>query len=519
MTGNEKPRTAGGASRNSDGKSLSRHAGEVPPFNLEAEQSLLGAMLITPALLPQVTEQINAEDFFLDSERIIFKAILELDNPDPVTLKDHLRSKGELDRVGGPDYIHTLIKLCPVASNAAQYAEIVKQYSIRRAVIAEAKAKINAAAAGEDLPELRQPIMKQTGYTMAQLMSMDFPDPAWLVEDLLPEVGLTVLAGSPKVGKSWFVLDLATRLSGAGAKTFLNCSIPGSGRVLYLALEDNWRRLKSRGDRMLQGGTAPDRLHLEIGWPRLDDGGEDRLSRWLQKNPDTKLVIVDVFVRIRQKSRGGNIYDEDYSALGPLKTLADEFEIAVLAVHHTNQRQGLDNWLELVSGSNGLTGIADAVMLLSKGGEGRADGRLRCTGRDLAELDFALSFDNFLWTRLDGDAEDHMRSVPRQRIIECLRKSNEALGPKAVAEKTGQDHEAVKKLMPKMAEQGELKKEDYGKYTVPFTPAPSTPSDPSGGENEDLKGGKGNGGSGGSSLSGVPLPEPEQAALEEVIEL
>ncbi len=482
----------------------------VPPHSLEAEQSGLGACLITPDVISQVAE-IVAEDFYRDSHRLIFKAILELENADPVTLIEHLKSQGELESAGGANYIHTLLNLCPVASNAAQYAEIVKENSVRRTVIQEAKKKIQLAEEGGELPELhRVGHAPETGYTLAELVAADFPEPEWLVEGLLPEVGLTVLAGSPKIGKSWFVFDLAADLAGSRA-TFLDCRIRTSGRVLYLALEDNWRRLKSRGLKLLQGNSAPNNLHLEIGWPRLDDGGDEKLRSWLKKHPDTRLVIVDVFVRIRQRSKGGNIYDEDYSAMGPLKTLADEFGIAALAVHHTNQRQGLDNWMELISGSNGLTGTADAVMLLSKGGEGRADGRLRCTGRDLAEVDLALAFDNFLWTRLDGSAEDHMRSVPRQKIIECLRKSTEALGPKVVAKKTGQDYEAVKKLMPKMAEQGEIKKQDYGKYRVPFTPSPSAPSDPSGEDNEDsivLRG------SGGSRESVQPFSEDDLAPLE-----
>ena len=481
----------------------------VPPHNIEAEQSVLGAILITPGVIPQVTERIITTDFYRDSHRQIYKAILELENADPITLTEHLRANGDLKDAGGADYIHTLVNLCPVAANATQYADIVKENSIRRSAIAEAQDTIRKAVAGKPVSELGKVApTPETGYTLAQLMAANFPDPTWLVEGLLPEVGLTVLAGSPKVGKSWFVLDLATRLAGAGATTFLDCRIPTSGRVLYLALEDNWRRLKSRGARLLQGDIAPDKLHLEIGWPRLDDGGEDKLNSWIAKHPDTRLVIVDVFVRIRQKSRGGNIYDEDYAALGPLKTLADEFGIAVLAVHHTNQRQGLDNWMELVSGSNGLTGTADAVMLLSKGGEGRADGRLRCTGRDLAEVDFALSFDNFLWKRLDGNAEDHLRNIARQKIVECLRKSSEAMTPKEVAEKTGQGdekgHEAVKKLMPKMAKKGEIKKVDYGKYVIPSTPGPSGPSSPSRQDNDGVPDERGIEGSGGITIEGAP---------------
>lgn len=511
MTGNEKPRLQGGVSQTNGVSKISLSARKVPPFNLDAEQSLLGALLTTPVFILTASEVVNASDFYWDRHRRLFQTLIDMSaKGEPIdfqTVSDRLN----LARKERAELV-TLATICPVASNWKAYAETVKEFSIRRVVIAAAQEKIRLARGGEPIPELCKVSEPEAGYTLAQLMAADFPDPAWLVEGLLPEVGLTVLAGSPKVGKSWFVLDLAARLAGAGATTFLDCRIPAPGRVLYLALEDNWRRLKSRGIRLLQGGLAPDKLHLEIGWPRLDDGGEEKLRSWMTKQPDTRLVIVDVFVRIRQRSQGGNMYDEDYAALGSLKTIADEYGIAVLAVHHTNQKKEINDWMELVSGSSGLTGTADAVMLLSKGGEGRAAGRLRCTGRDLAEVDFALSFDNFLWARLDGNAEDHLRSLPRQKIIECLRKSSKAIGPKVVAEKTGQDYEAVKKLMQKMAKAGEINKQDYGKYLTPAVLDPSNPSVPSDKEEEGLNRGIGNGGNGGNKESGEPLTQEGAAA-------
>ena len=113
--------------------------GHVPPHNLEAEQSVLGSMLINPNAIPVVAELVVAEDFYRETHRLIFAAILSLyekgEEVDVVTLSAELERQGVLERVGGRDFVHTLAEMVPAATNALQYAGIVREQSVLRALI------------------------------------------------------------------------------------------------------------------------------------------------------------------------------------------------------------------------------------------------------------------------------------------------------------------------------------------------------------------------------------------------
>lgn len=111
----------------------------VPPQNIDAEQSVLGAMLLEREAIFRVTEFLKPEDFYRESHRIIYQVILELaegNNPvDLITVTDLLRDKGELDKVGGITYVATLANLVPTAANAEYYARIVEEKALTRALI------------------------------------------------------------------------------------------------------------------------------------------------------------------------------------------------------------------------------------------------------------------------------------------------------------------------------------------------------------------------------------------------
>jgi hypothetical protein len=121
-----------------------------------------------------------------------------------------------------------------------------------------------------------------TGWTAAELMAQDFPEPRWILPGILPE-GMALLAGRPKVGKSWQALQVALAVAFGGRA--LGTIIPEQGRVIYLALEDSPRRLRKRLGVLRGGSLSPDNLHLFPKWPRVDSGGLLHLDAFLKNIP------------------------------------------------------------------------------------------------------------------------------------------------------------------------------------------------------------------------------------------
>ena len=183
----------------------------------------------------------------------------------------------------------------------------------------------------EQAKTLQQPAF---AITAAELMLRDFPDPRYVVPGYLCE-GVTILAGRPKIGKSWLALGLALDIArGDSAFGAINCPVSD---VLYLALEDNHRRLKSRMQRVLKGRGAPVGLTFCTQWPRLDQGGVEKLEEFLEANLDTGCIIIDTFAKVKPGKRrrvSSDMYGEDYQAVEPLHRIAHERGIAIILVHH-----------------------------------------------------------------------------------------------------------------------------------------------------------------------------------------
>src|SRR5262249_17346622 len=142
-----------------------------------------------------------------------------------------------------------------------------------------------------DLPSVAAQPVRRTSWTAGELLAVVLPEPRCAVDGLITE-GLGFFAGAPKLGKSWLALGLGIAIASGG---FGFGKIPvEKGEVLYLALEDNARRLQSRLRMLLGENEPPPGLFIETEWPRLDDGGLDKLIQWLEQHPATRLIVVDV---------------------------------------------------------------------------------------------------------------------------------------------------------------------------------------------------------------------------------
>jgi RecA-family ATPase len=185
-------------------------------------------------------------------------------------------------------------------------------------------------------------------------MALTFEPVSYVIPGYICE-GLTVLAGSPKLGKSWMTLAWALAVS-SGRPAF--GSIPVLlGDVLYLALEDNQRRLKKR---LLHMGVtdAPERLTFHTDWPDLDNGCVLAVEQWLDAHSDARLIVVDVLAKVRGMAGKEWAYEADYKVLSGLQALAGRYGVAIVVVHHTRKMEA-DDPFDSVSGTRGLTGAAD----------------------------------------------------------------------------------------------------------------------------------------------------------------
>ena len=308
-------------------------------------------------------------------------------------------------------------------------------------------------------------------FTAADLMKEDLPPVHWAVPGILPE-GLSLLAGKPKLGKSWLALGLAVAKASGGVALG---KIPVDwGEVLYLALEDNRRRLQNRLGKVLDGNAAPEDLHIATEWARVDEGGADDLDDWLAMHPDAGLVVVDILKVVRPSVSGNRgIYDADYEALQSMRRLAGTHGVPILVVHHTRKMAAVDP-VDEVSGSTGLSGGADGIMVLKRD-RGKAEAYLHVTGREIEnETELALRWDASLasWT-LAGNADEYRLSQERRSLIEALGAGG-GMSPKELAEILDKSVGSVKVLLGEMVKAGQVSNPTYGKYDLPNN-APYSP--------------------------------------------
>jgi hypothetical protein len=321
--------------------------------------------------------------------------------------------------------------------------------------------------------EQARPARIRTSWTAADIMAMEFAPPKWAVPGVLSE-GVNLLCGPPKVGKSWMSLGLGVDVA-IGGKAFGAIPVE-AGPVLYLALEDTARRLQNRLGKVLGQRKAPAGLTLATECPPLPQGGDQAIAAWLDRNPNARMVIIDVFAKLRGNSApGASAYDADYAAVGRAKKVADDYGVAFVLVHHV-RKAGSDDFLTEVSGTNGLAGAADATLVLKRA-RNQGDGVLHVTGRDVDENEYALTFDPAAgaWQMLDGPAEDHQVGETRATILRFLR-TTPGSTPKVIADGVGLAYDNVKRTCQRMLADGQLAADTGGRYRVPGVPGvPQTP--------------------------------------------
>lgn len=197
-----------------------------------------------------------------------------------------------------------------------------------------------------------------------------------IIEGLLYS-GTYLFVGAPKVGKSFFMLQLAYHIS-TGLPLW-DYSVR-KGTVLYLALEDNYHRIQERLYRMFGTDCAPD-LHFSVSAHQLGKGLNEQLQGFISEHPDTRLIIIDTLQKVRELDGETYSYANDYEIITQLKEFADAVGICLLLVHHT-RKQKSDDSFDMISGTNGLLGAADGAFLLRKEKRTSNAATLEISGRD-----------------------------------------------------------------------------------------------------------------------------------------
>ena len=196
--------------------------------------------------------------------------------------------------------------------------------------------------------------------SMSELLDNVYQSKPPLVDGLLYR-GTYLFVGAPKLGKSFLMTQLAYHIS-TGTPLW---NYPAhKGTVLYLALEDDYRRLQERSYRMF--GTAENgSLFFSVSAGQLGSGLDEQLTNFLREHPDTSLIIIDTLQKVREVGGDNYSYANDYQIITRLKALADSYGVCLLLVHHTRKQQA-DDKFDMISGTNGLLGAADGAFLLTK---------------------------------------------------------------------------------------------------------------------------------------------------------
>jgi len=347
----------------------------------EVEKSYLGCLLSNGE---KTATRLTPGDFFFSDHQKIFKKIYELwdagTTPDIITVSHSLKAEIPASTIA-------VLTDNPVTFGNISYLEnTIFEASKKRLFIdklAEAKKRIDQHIEPDTIikdliPALAAVINarnEQNINSAAALLKMGFPEIKWVIPGLIGE-GLTIVYGSPKVGKSWLALSLA--IAAACGGRFLGELQASKTEPLYLALEDTDRRINNRLKKLNAQGAGLENLKITSRWR----DGYIGLDNYLNENCSIGLVIIDTLAQFAN-IEDINAYAETTATMARLKRMADERKTAIVVIHHAKKgRADGKDWLENALGSTGLTGAADSMIYIDRPNREKPEAVLYTTGRD-----------------------------------------------------------------------------------------------------------------------------------------
>jgi len=243
------------------------------------------------------------------------------------------------------------------------------------------------------------------------IRSMEHKPLQYAINSILPH-GLFILAGSPKIGKSWLVLDLCIAVATGGDIWGYRANQNG---VLYYALEDNWRRINDRVNQLDTENTDMSNFRVKLSAPGISTGLLEEIDKHMANYPNTSLIVIDTFEHIRNRdTTKQTLYSADYSDIKALRSVTNKYEITLLLVHHTRKMNDENDPINNISGSTGLTGATDGNWVLEKVKRTENHAKLTIDNRDTEGFcfDLKLNSDTCHWeyvgnnTGVDNADED-----------------------------------------------------------------------------------------------------------------
>lgn len=268
---------------------------------------------------------------------------------------------------------------------------------------------------GRDLSRVFDPRYLRT-ISMSELYETVYESKPPLIDGLLFP-GTYLFVGAPKLGKSFFMAQLAYHIS---TGTPLWDMPTKKGTVLYLALEDDYGRLQKRLYRMF-GTESTENLYFSVSAKQLGCGLDEQLGNFINEHPDTVLIIIDTLQKVREIGGDNYSYASDYDIIARLKQLADCYGICLLLVHHT-RKQSAEDQFDMISGTNGLLGAADGAFLLRKEKRTGNAATLDVSGRDQQDQRLYLerNTERLIWEL--EEIETELWKAPPEPLLEEIAK-------------------------------------------------------------------------------------------------
>ena len=433
------------------------------------------ASILQGAELPR---KIKLGMFRSTKNRIIYNALIilkETCHPDINVLYNYLNSIGELELAGGADYIAGLTSLLPSSCNIEYYAsKLVESYCARSfddllAITQEERA--NGKTLDniiEEFPKKIHEIFSEyyqnnyiniLGISFNDLIRKEFPLAVWVVENLIT-IGLTVLYGASKIGKSWFALQLVVAID--QGTNFIDLLETHKMGVLYLALEDTEARIKTRlGKYEIKDFN---KAYLITDWKN----NTSSLKQYLLDNTQIKTVVIDTLQKFLQLNDISN-YNETVNALSTLKSIADELAIAIIVIHHT--RKGNENnpgdWMDGGLGSMGINATADCSICLTRKRDSN-EGYIKATGRDIEDKHLALKWDkeSCIWSMIGDVPKEQFLPLEQLKIYYLMKELDGQATTSLITEKTGKSEANVINLLNKLVKIGLVIKIERGLWAI-----------------------------------------------------
>lgn len=295
-------------------------------------------------------------------------------------------------------------------------------------------------------------------WSVADLLATDFPEPKWAIPGLLP-AGLTVFAGRPKLGKSWLALAIATAVGCGGLVLGRRAQ---QGKVLYLALEDNPRRLKDRLGKQRAIAAAAIDFHFE--WPALVEkrGGQPGTLALIEaiNAKGYSLVVIDTISRALGHADQLDQADMNV-AFGALQRMAIERDICLLLIdHHRKSASSVGDVIDDVMGATSKVGVADAAIGIYRE-RGQSNATLKVSGRDVDDQELAIRFDRdlFCWQLIGTEAGVKTESLQAEILAVIKELGGVATATRVAKGLDGQkDPSNIRKEMLELVNKGVLKR-------------------------------------------------------------